>query len=251
MKHPTHQKSLAHRGADHRRLVARGIAVSVAVHAALLAWVTFPPVQPRSSSDASEVRAPSDALQLVTIPVPSADVDPLESAASAAASGEASNGGSDARGEAAAAPSAADAPTATTASTPEVDRPFDRVTPIRVAASLTRPEYTAGALGASLGAIHAIEPPDAPHATGHEGHLHTLAEEEGPGFWTRLAQGLQVSVSGGGHCPQDIDLLGEARDRGFVIPQARGGGLNLPRAGGFSIPQSRGLGVRLPGGIGR
>ncbi len=248
MPHPAHDRSLARRGADHRRTVGIGIGASALVHAALLAWLTFPAVTTPAATEFSsfdEIRsAPSNALQLISLEIPEAEApDAAAAAAASAPSGSRTSGGS-------AAPVRPD-PTREQArvseTAPTVERIADVVEPVRVAARYMMAEPEFGALGE----MSAIEAPDAAPLTGHEGHLHTLAEQEGPGFWQRLAEGLQISVSSGGHCPMDGDLIQQARGRGFAIPQDRTTGLGLPRAGGFTIPQTRGVGVRLPGGIGR
>jgi hypothetical protein len=239
MKHLAQRKSLALRGAAHRRSVTLGIGASAIFHAALLAWVTFPGTAPVEDAPEVRQRAQSDALELISLRLPEMESETPEFAVSSASTEAGGSSAPDVRAEAPVADASTGSTNETTVET--VDRvrlvSFERTT-------LLDAEI------AGFGDIHAIEPADAPSATGHEGHLHTLAEE-GPGFWDRLAEGFSIGVSAGGHCPMDADLIGAARDRGFSIPQVRGGGLSLPRAGGFSIPQSRGLGVRLPGGIGR
>lgn len=239
MKQLAHRKSLALRGADHRRSVTIGIGASAIFHAALLAWVTFPGTPPVEDAPDVRPRAQSDALELISVRLPEVVSEALELSESSSSAEAAGAPAAEVRAEA----PVADASTGSTLET--ALETVDRVRRVAVESATFMETEIVG-----LGDIYAIEPADAPALTGHEGHLHTLAEE-GPGFWDRLADGFSIGVTGGGHCPMDTDLIGAARDRGFAIPQARGGGLTLPRAGGFSIPQSRGLGVRLPGGIGR
>jgi hypothetical protein len=228
--------------------VAIGIGASAIVHVALLAWVAFPGTAPADEASKLRRSSPTDALQLISVRLPDVATpapDSEEDGSTAGASGGAASDEPETERPEPAPSSAIAAEAAVTTTRMTSLATVDRVQPVSLLRSASlETEITA------LGDITAIEPADAPALTGHEGHLHTLAEE-GPGFWDRLAEGFSLGVSGGGHCPMDADLIGAARDRGFAIPQARGGGLTLPRAGGFTIPQSRGLGVRLPGGIGR
>lgn len=240
-------KSVAQRHAEHRRLVRIGVGASAVLHAALFAWITLPVIPFEGEGDEERERRRTDAIEVISIRVPSPaalTVDATASAVQSEASGSAFSAGRDAADvPVRTAGAATDAPPASTAPAITTEAP---AVATEAPAAVERLEVSAArAIGdgiriGELGEISAVEPGAPANLAAHD-------HDHGPGFWERIFGDADITIQHGGICPIDGQPLwgsGGRAPEGFSIPSVRDGGLTLP--GGAKIGLPRG---RRPGGV--